>query len=100
MVVGALLADVQTEGRPYDDIYCISVRDEQDGVGVRMPEELDKVNYEQVGDRFEKSEMVMGLGLARIGQLEDGNVFRRLGLVRWVRKELFVGKDISTIKIV
>lgn len=99
-VVGALLADVQTEVRPYDDIYCVSVRDEQDGAVVRMPEELDKVNYGQVGDRFERSEMVMGLGLSRIGQEEDGNVFRRLGLIRWVRKELFVGKEISTIKIV
>lgn len=99
-VVGALLADVQTEVQPYDDIYCVSVRDEQDGAEVKMPEELDKVNYGQVGDRFERSGMVMGVGLARIGQEEVGNVFRRLGLIRWVRKELFVRKGISTIKIV
>ena len=39
-VVGALLADVQTEVRPYDDICCVSVRDEQDGAEVKMPEEL------------------------------------------------------------
>lgn len=99
-VVGALLADVQTEVRPFDNIYCVSVRDEQDGAEVKMPEELDKVNYRQVGDRFERSGMVMGLGLTRIRQEEHGAVFRRLGLVRWVRKEFFVGEDISTIKIV
>ena len=99
-VVGALLADVQTEVRPYDEIYCVSVRDEQDGAEVRMPEELDKVNYRQVGDRFERSGMVMGLGLTKIRQEEQGAVFRRLGLTRWVRKELFFGEDISTIKIV
>ena len=44
--------------------------------------------------------MIMGLGLARIGDDEDGKLFKRLGLVRWVRKELFVGKEVSTIKIV
>ena len=38
--------------------------------------------------------MVMGLGLARNGEEEDGKVSRRLGLVRWVRKELFVGKRV------
>ena len=99
-VVGALLADVQTEVRPYDEIYCLSVRDEHDGAEVGMPEELDQVNYRQVGDGFERSGMVMGLGLTRIRQGEQGAVFRRLGLVRWVRKELFLGEDISTIKIV
>ena len=68
--------------RPYNDIYCFSVRDEQDGAEVKMPKELDKVNYGQVGDHFERSEMVMGLGLARMGEEEDGKVFRGLGLVR------------------
>ena len=42
----------------------------------------------------------MGLGLTTIRQEEHGAVFRRLGLVRWVRKELFFGEDISAIKIV
>ena len=100
LVVGALLADVQTEVRPFTDIYCVSVRDEQDSAEVKLPKELDEVNNEQVGDHFERSEMVMGLGLASIGEEEDGKVFRRLGLVRWVRKELFFGKEVSTIKIV
>ena len=99
-VVGALLADVQTEVRPYNDIYCISTRDEQDGAEVKMPEELNKVNHGQVGDHFESGEMVMGLGLARIGEEADLKVFTRLGLVRWVRKEIFAGKEVSTIKLV
>lgn len=100
LVVGALLADVQTEVRPYHNIYCVSTRDEQDGAEVKMPAELDKVIHEQIGDHFEKSEMVMGLGLARMREEADLKVFRRLGLVRWVRKELFAGKGVSTIKIV
>ena len=36
--------------------------------------------------------MVMALGLARIGEEEDQKVFRRLGLLSWVKKEWFVGK--------
>lgn len=100
LVVGALLADVQTEVRPSNKIYCVSIRDEQEGAEVKIPKELRKVYYGQVGDHVESSEMVMGLGLARIGEEDDGKVFRRLGLVRWVRKELFVGKEASTIKIV
>ena len=94
-MVGALLADVQTEVRPYDYIYCICIRNEQDGL---TPKELRDVKYDQVDDHG--SERVMGLGLARVGKEEDGNVFRRVGLVRWVRKELFVGREASTIKIV
>ena len=100
LVVGALFADVQTEVESFDEIYCISVRDEQDGAEVEMPEELGKVNYGQVDNHFERSGMIMGLGLARIEDDEDGKLFKRLGLVRWVRKELFVGKEVSTIKIV
>ena len=99
-VVGALLADFQTEVRRYDEIYCTSIRDEQDGAEVQMPEELGKLSYGHSRDRGERSEMIMGLGLAKIGEEENMNVFKRLGLVRWVRKELFHGKVISTVKVV
>ena len=98
LVVGALLADVLSEMRP-SNIYCVSVRDERLGALVAMPEELDNVNRRRVGDKFERVEMVMGLGLARIGE-EDEKLFMRLGLVRWMRKDLFAGKEVSTIKIV
>ena len=99
LVVGALLADVQIELRP-KNIYCVSVRDEQVGAVLRIPDELAKEYGGIPDDDFEKYEMVMGLGLARIGEEDDGKVFRRVGLVRWMRKDLFVGKEVSTIKIV
>ena len=48
--------------------------------------------------------MVMALRLAKAGTRAGDNdselVFKRLGLVSWARKELFVCEDISTIKIV
>ena len=99
LVVGALLADVQTEVRP-DNIYCISVRDEQDDAVVEMPKELHEVHHRTFGDESENIEMVMGLGLVKNDGEEDGNVFTRLGLVRWVKKDLFVGKEVSSIKII
>lgn len=99
LVVGVLLADVQTEVRP-NNIYCISVRDEQDGAVVEMPKELHEVNHRTVGEESENIKMVMGLGLVKIGEEEDKKVFKRLGLVRWVRKDLFFGKEVSTIKII
>ena len=97
LVVGALLGDVQTEVRP-NDIYCVSVRNEQDGAVLEMPKELSSMNHRTVGDESERIEMVMGLGLVKTGE-EDGNLFKRLGLVRWVRKDLFVGKEVATIRI-
>ena len=93
LVVGALLPDVPTEARP-NNIYCLSIRDEQKGAMVPLPREFDR-EYD-----FERFEMVMGLGLTRIGGNENGKVFRRFGLVRWVRKDLFAGKEVSTIKII
>ena len=99
LVVGALLADVQTEVRP-NSIYCVSVRDEQDGAEVKMPEELRNMNHEAFGGESEGDEMIMGLGLVKIAEEESGNVFKRCGLVRWVRKDLFFGKEVSTIKII
>lgn len=98
-MVGVLLADVQTEVRP-NNIYCVSVRDEQDGAVVEMPKELHEVNHRTVGEESENIKMVMGLGLVKIGEEEDKKVFKRLGLVRWVRKDLFFGKEVSTIKII
>ena len=98
-LVGALLADVQTEVWP-NEIYCVSVRNEQDGALLEMPKELRDTNHSTVGDRSRKIEMIMGLGLVKIGWEENSNVYRRLGLVRWVRKDLFVGKEVSTIKII
>ena len=99
LAVGALFADVQTEVRP-NNIHCISVRNEPDGALVKMPEELRNLNHRTVGDESENIEMIMGLGLIKIGDDDDGNVFKRLGLVRWVRKDLFIGKEVSTIRII
>ena len=99
LVVGVLLADVQTEVRP-NNIYCISVRDEQDGAVVEVPEELRNMIHKTAGGESENIGMVMGLGLVKIGEGEDRNVFKRLGLVRWVRKDLFDSKAVSTIKII
>ena len=101
ILVGALLADVQTEVPP-SNISCISVRDEQDGAVVRIPWELEYI--EIPGRYFSRTYVttgtVMGLGLIKIGDEEDGKVFRRMGLVRWMRKNHFAGKEVSTIKII
>ena len=99
LVVGALLADVLTEvGR--NNIYCVSVRNEQDGAVLEMPKELRNINHKTAGVESENIGMVMGLGLVKIEEGDDGNVFKRLGLVRWVSKDLFDGKAVSTIKII
>ena len=101
LVVGALLADVQAEIRT-NHIYCVGVRDEQGGSSIEVPEKLDKVYRFRSRNlrNLERVEMVMGLGLTEIGEEEDRKVFKRLGLVRWVRKNLFAGKEVSTIKII
>ena len=96
-VVGALLADVQTEVKTYDDVYCVSVRNEMEYAELKMPGELAKVNYGRIGER---SEMVMGLALTCVRSEEGVRVFRRLGLVRWVRKELWAGKEVETFKVI
>ena len=103
LVIGALLADVQAEVRP-NIIHCVSVRDEQAGAVVRIPWELNKEYIGRPSRRrsrnYVTTETVMGLGLIEIGDEEGGKVFRRLGLVRWMRKNYFAGKEVSTIKII
>ena len=71
-------------------------------MSVDVPEKLDKVYRYRKRDsrKLEKLEWVMGLGLTEIGEEEDVKVFKRLGLVRWVFKYLFAGKEVSNIKIV
>ena len=92
---------MQTEAEPYEEIFCVSVRDEPEGAEVKMPKEPGRVNFRQVGELLDKDESVMGLGLASVsGHEGGGRVFRRLGLVRWVRKELFFGEEVSVIKII
>lgn len=84
-MVDALLTDVPTEVQQDQDIYYICIRDELDDSRVDMPKKRTKVNPKLVGDRPERDKMVMGLGLARAGVVDDEMVFRRLGLMRWVR---------------
>lgn len=100
-VVGALLADVRNEVHPREDIFCISIRNEVDGALETIPEELMKMKHEQDEDDVGGDETVMGLGLARIRTgAEDGEVYRRLGIVRWVRKALYADTEVSTLKVV
>ena len=100
-VVGGLLADVQAEVEPYEELFCIQIRKERTGSVVDMPADLSKVNYEQIGDHFERGTTFMGLGLIRSDELKHGtSLYRRLGIVRWIREELFAGKEVKTITII
>ncbi|KAL8721178.1 MAG: hypothetical protein Q9181_007763 [Wetmoreana brouardii] len=100
-VVGGLLADVQSEVEPYEELVCVQIRKEHTDAVVAMPTDLSNVNYGQIGDRFDRGETVMGLGLVRSSEQRDGTVlYRRLGIVRWVREEVFANRRTSTITII
>ncbi|KAL9594199.1 MAG: hypothetical protein Q9219_007161 [cf. Caloplaca sp. 3 TL-2023] len=100
-VAGALLADVQAEVAPYEELLCVHVRKEHTNAVVDMPKDLSEVNYAQIGDRFERGATIMGLGLVRSSTPKDGiSLFRRLGIIRWIREELFAGEKVETIMVV
>ena len=52
---------------PFKNIDHISVQNQQDGIEVEIPEDLENVSYGQAGDHSKRSEMLMGLGLAKAG---------------------------------
>jgi hypothetical protein len=93
-VVGALFADVAGEAEAFKEIWVIGVRAEPEGAEIKMPKELAKYNFGLIGEKLEGGDMVMGLALAKSqagAEGRDGISTNRLGLVRWIRKELFEG---------
>ncbi|KAL8738938.1 MAG: hypothetical protein Q9181_000350 [Wetmoreana brouardii] len=97
--VWALLADDQAEVQPNQKIYCISVRDEQYWAQIEWPKDLYSRRRQRTREDEEEwvGSMVMGLGLTAVEAEEKK--FRRLGLVRWMKKTLFEGIGTSTIKV-
>ena len=98
-IVGALLADVQSEVVSGMKVFCVSVRREREGSLIDMPDDLAKLKLGRVANHPDDDGLVMGLALIRSHpDVHDG--YGRLGIVRWVKGSLFMGKEARTIIVV
>ena len=101
-VVGALFADVASEVEAFKEVWVVGVRAEPERAEIMMPERLVKHNFGQVGEKWERGGMVMGLALVKSqagAEGRDGILTYRLGLVRWMRKALFEGCETRSFRI-
>jgi hypothetical protein len=80
-----------------DQIFCVSIRSEPFWSDISPPRELYGKGFptpeETVGN-----EMIIGLTLVQGPTNND--VYRRVGLMRWVRKSLFTGVEPLVITLV
>lgn len=88
-VVGAVFPDVLFELQFVEDLFCLSVCTEVEESQKQVPHKLSG-NYSG-----QARETVMGLALLQ----ENGptNVFKRVGMFRWVKKSMYKDAKVSEV---
>lgn len=90
---GIFYPDIIDEVLDGDQIFCLNVRSEPSNSQISIPHVLYEKGYsELIGG------MVMGLGL--IQDQTNKDTYRRVGLVRWVKKSLFTSIAPSMITLI
>jgi hypothetical protein len=86
-IVGAFYPDIISEVRDLKLVYGLSVKGEPWGPATSVPHELYQTNFSTEDEMCGENAMVMGLALTKDPSKE--NAYRRVGLIRWVKKSLF-----------
>jgi hypothetical protein len=107
--IGAISVDVEGEVCDKEEVFCLAVELDKQWPNKLKPWGLDE--FIDNAPRLEGEEeytwwkeslglgtMILGLALKRTSD-EDG-VYRRVGLVRWIRSDWFDDTDVERIKIV
>ncbi|KAF2676490.1 HET-domain-containing protein [Lentithecium fluviatile CBS 122367] len=96
--VGALYPDIIDDIRFVRSVFVLSIRSEPFCSFVEIPYSLygGRVSLSEAAD-WNDHDMRMGLALL---QERPGNVYRRIGLVRWVVKEVFGGTQPVELRLV
>jgi hypothetical protein len=97
-VVGAIYPDILTELQFVDRISCLIIRAEPFYSEVDIPYEINTKTYGKPEDMAPEDTMVMGLALLKVPN--EHNTYRRVGLVRWLKKHSLPLLYPSTITII
>ncbi|KAF2846576.1 HET-domain-containing protein [Plenodomus tracheiphilus IPT5] len=96
--VGAFYPDIVYNFRFVRSVYVLSIRSEPFYSSVQMPSFLyGKNDYLSEPASWNDHNLRMGLALL---QARSGDVYRRVGLVRWLTKEVFDGTPAVQLSIV
>jgi hypothetical protein len=87
--VGALYPDIITEVRDMKWVYCLSIKGESFFAEDQVPYGLYKRNFHTEDEILGENAMIMGLALMK--DTSKSNTYRRVGLIRWMKKSLFSG---------
>lgn len=90
-VVGFFYPDIMLEVQDLTEVSCLAVCNEE-----YYTVDFDK----EYGDAEQYRERVMGIALAPVAKTSAPGVFRRVGLIRWVRRAVFEKGEWEDVKIV
>lgn len=88
-IAGAIYLDIMNEVSNYTQVWCLSVRPEPFRTAIQIPYDLYRRQFSEREDISPEDAMVMGLALQQ--DMNTARTFRRVGMVRWVKKSLFSG---------
>lgn len=88
--IGLFYPDIMLEVQDFGHIWCLGICDELDG-SMDLPEELSSSELE------EYSERLMGIALY---PTSEGSMFKRIGMVRWMKKLAFSEGFLSEVNII
>jgi Heterokaryon incompatibility protein (HET) len=96
-VAGAIYPDVMNELSSDTQLWCLSVRNEPIWAEVPLPYELYGLQFSERDEIGPEDTMIMGLALLQ--DLNTVGTFRRVGMIRWVKKSLFSGITPSDFRL-
>lgn len=97
-IVGAIYFDIMNELFNYTQVWCLSVRPKPFWSQVHIPHDLYGRQFSKREDIDPKDAMVMGLALQQ--DTNTVGTFRRVGMVRWVKKSIFSGSTLSDYMLI
>ncbi|KAF2425565.1 HET-domain-containing protein [Tothia fuscella] len=86
-IVGAIYHDIRDEVVAGAQLWCLSIREELYGSEIHVPHALYQRPFSDPEDLSGDNTLVMGLALRQ--DINMSGTFKRVGMVRWVKKSLF-----------
>ncbi|KAF2136675.1 uncharacterized protein K452DRAFT_258728 [Aplosporella prunicola CBS 121167] len=95
---GIFYPDISTEMQFLDEIFCVSCRGEPEWPDERLiPSELQELVFKWLSPDT-KHDLVMGLAL--LPELNSVCTYRRVGLIRWVKRSLFADVQPTRVTLI
>ncbi|KAK0648111.1 heterokaryon incompatibility protein-domain-containing protein [Cercophora newfieldiana] len=98
--VGGFFPDIITEVQFVDQIFCLAIQAETFHPVLEEPHDLHNDGHSRAEEDFGSRSLCMGLALVENEEPSGTNTFRRVGLIRWVKSEVFLGVEEQAVVIV